>query len=427
MHGLSVMRLAKLARSNVDRQLLANGRSRENGAIAAIVGIFLGTGVLLGVGALVIDTGSLLYERRQLQSGADAAALSIAQSCAKDPLSTNCTNPFTPSTLPSTLVDLAGANAADGKSDIARVCASKALHDSNPTAFPDICTDWLATPAPPDPGLVECPRTSSTLNYVEVRTSTRTNSGTVLPPVLSQMLSGAGTQYSNTTVKACARAAWGPGTPPAPFPVTFNECEWNTDKGFQGLPPAGPGLGYGVTGNTTGNTVWPSAGSEVVLATAKKTIDCTSWNGHVAPGSFGNLDNLACNASPVDGWIQGNEGNPAPCSASVLHGMVGTVVYIPIFDCFTKTQGSFANCTDGKNHDWFHMQGYAPFYLTGFYFSGSGSAGNDIFPNSADYGSTPCSGSTRCISGWFTTAGVAGLIDTSGGPSFGTDAFQLAG
>ena len=38
--------------------------------------------VLIGVGALVIDSGALYAERRQLQNGADAAALAVAQDCA---------------------------------------------------------------------------------------------------------------------------------------------------------------------------------------------------------------------------------------------------------------------------------------------------------------------------------------------------------
>ena len=39
--------------------------------------------VLLGVGALVIDVGALYAERRQLQNGADAAALAVAADCAE--------------------------------------------------------------------------------------------------------------------------------------------------------------------------------------------------------------------------------------------------------------------------------------------------------------------------------------------------------
>ena len=39
--------------------------------------------VMIGMAALVIDVGSLLDEKRQLQNGADAAALAVAHSCAE--------------------------------------------------------------------------------------------------------------------------------------------------------------------------------------------------------------------------------------------------------------------------------------------------------------------------------------------------------
>lgn len=54
----------------------------ERGAIAVLVAITLT--VLMGVGALVLDVGALYVERRELQNGADAAALAIAESCALD-------------------------------------------------------------------------------------------------------------------------------------------------------------------------------------------------------------------------------------------------------------------------------------------------------------------------------------------------------
>ena len=44
--------------------------------------MLLGTGVLTGMGALVIDVGQIYQERAELQNGADAAALGVAKSCA---------------------------------------------------------------------------------------------------------------------------------------------------------------------------------------------------------------------------------------------------------------------------------------------------------------------------------------------------------
>jgi hypothetical protein len=58
-----------------------NGRRRdERGAMVIFLAAF--SVVMVGMAALVIDVGSLLDEKRQLQNGADAGALAIAQSCA---------------------------------------------------------------------------------------------------------------------------------------------------------------------------------------------------------------------------------------------------------------------------------------------------------------------------------------------------------
>jgi uncharacterized membrane protein len=45
-----------------------------------LVAIGLGSGVLLGTSALVVDVGRMHVEREQLVSGADAAAMATAQS-----------------------------------------------------------------------------------------------------------------------------------------------------------------------------------------------------------------------------------------------------------------------------------------------------------------------------------------------------------
>jgi len=52
----------------------------DDGSIAIIVAIVMV--VLLGMATLVVDVGRLYVERRQLQNGADAAALAVAVDCA---------------------------------------------------------------------------------------------------------------------------------------------------------------------------------------------------------------------------------------------------------------------------------------------------------------------------------------------------------
>jgi Flp pilus assembly protein TadG len=56
-------------------------RDKERGAVAVLVALLMV--VLLGFGAIAIDVGMLYAQQAQLQNGADAAALAIAQDCAK--------------------------------------------------------------------------------------------------------------------------------------------------------------------------------------------------------------------------------------------------------------------------------------------------------------------------------------------------------
>lgn len=55
----------------------------ERGAVAALYVVL--AVVLMGVGAVAVDFGQLAAERAQLQNGADAAALAVANTCAKSP------------------------------------------------------------------------------------------------------------------------------------------------------------------------------------------------------------------------------------------------------------------------------------------------------------------------------------------------------
>ncbi|GAC1489885.1 MAG: hypothetical protein NVS2B15_08050 [Pseudarthrobacter sp.] len=56
-------------------------KESERGAVAVIVALMMV--VLIGFGALALDVGMLYAQKTQLQNGADAAALAIAQDCAK--------------------------------------------------------------------------------------------------------------------------------------------------------------------------------------------------------------------------------------------------------------------------------------------------------------------------------------------------------
>jgi Flp pilus assembly protein TadG len=90
----------------------------ERGAVSVVVALLLVA--LLGFGAIAVDVGMLYAERTQLRNGADAAAVAIAQKCAKNASDPDCS---TTSTLAR---GLANGNANDGLSNIKSTALDKA-------------------------------------------------------------------------------------------------------------------------------------------------------------------------------------------------------------------------------------------------------------------------------------------------------------
>jgi hypothetical protein len=89
----------------------------ERGAISVIVALLLVA--LLGFTAIAVDVGMLYAERTQLRSGADGAALAIAQKCSRNLSDVDCsmTSPMASS--------LANSNANDGLSNIKTTALDK--------------------------------------------------------------------------------------------------------------------------------------------------------------------------------------------------------------------------------------------------------------------------------------------------------------
>lgn len=101
------------------RLTLATSSTRdERGAISIIVALMLVA--LLGFGAIAVDVAMMYSERTQLRNGADAAALAVAQKCAK-----SATDPDCSSTSP-LVANLANSNANDGLSNIKSAVLDKA-------------------------------------------------------------------------------------------------------------------------------------------------------------------------------------------------------------------------------------------------------------------------------------------------------------
>lgn len=86
------------------------GTEDESGVIAPLTALLIVA--LLGITAFAVDTAMMYSEHAQLQNGADSSALAIAQACADDVSSTDCSAPKAAATA------LSGDNALDGVANV---------------------------------------------------------------------------------------------------------------------------------------------------------------------------------------------------------------------------------------------------------------------------------------------------------------------
>jgi Putative Flp pilus-assembly TadE/G-like len=322
----------------------------DHGGVAVLVVALLGGGVLLGMLALVIDVGRLLEERRELQNGADAAATSLARSCAENRL--DCTAV----TAPAVADSIADVNANDSLAAIDSVCGSH-----------------VALPACPPPGdsVYDCgPLPDSGTAFVEVRASTQTQSGRSIRALFADQ---------DTTVAACSRAAWGSPLRSTGVAFTISLCEWQAATA--GGTVYGPAPPYPPTPSPTYERV-------LYLHTTDQNT-CTTGSGGL-PGGFGWLeDDSGCETTVEAG---GNYdalpglGTRPPCKPALANARAARdVVFVPIYD---DASGSGTNGT-------YHLNCFAAFVVTGYNLPGASAP-------SWLTGLAPCTGSTKCVSGFFT-------------------------
>lgn len=409
----------------VTRRLL-----KETGAVATIVALLLGGGVLIGFGALSIDVGNLMWERRQLQNGADAAALDLAKICGTaTAASTACST--TSAATDAALEQLVDGNANDGAGNLQTICAG------GPT-MPGVTLP--ACVAPNAAQLSNCPSIPAkyaAFPFVQAHTNTATTGGgTILPYTLAQAITGT----SGSSVGACARATWGsPVNASSTTPITISQCEWeqaSASGSNYAEPPVYNGSpsddGYG----GAGQPALPTA-NEVVLLTKYSDGSvpnaCEHWNGHDAPGAFSYLGTSSgCNVdAEPPAWVKGEAGNALPCSYTEFKGVLGTVVDIPVHYCMVRVPGSGSptgdpavsstpSCGLGSGRNWYYISGWAKFYISGYKVGGSQAA--NIYGTPEKCGGLS-GGGFRCLRGWFTTGVIS--ADSVGPPGGGFGAISV--
>ena len=310
---------------------------RDDGAVLVMVALMMT--MLLGVGALVIDLGALYVEKRELQNGADAAALAIAQGCAGG----NC---GAPNDIAKRYVDL---NARDRASGVEQVCGSPAPLTACSTAAP--------------------PGAAGATGWVKVSDVTQTSGGGnqvqfVLAPIMNPL--------TGATMRSSAVAAWGPLGSAKIAPVTFSLCEYLA-KGGTVSPPTFPSGVTFIYFHGVGGAREPGVGS------------CTpSPSGQDLPGGFGYVQNINCLSTiTADRWIKVSTGGlPPRCDPSQW---LNKEILIAIHD---QTRGT------GSNGE-YHVVGFVGFLVTAYKFGGNNSPDFKKCPLGSG-------GSADCIRGEFT-------------------------
>jgi hypothetical protein len=347
-------------------------KHNDTGAVSVIFAV-VSAFVLLPLLMLVVDTGGLYLERRQLQHGADAAVMAVARSCG-----TTCE--------PASAAVYAGPNTLRG-ADVIEVCGTLLGTSCTPSSVDPSASPYDCEPLPAGGDYVQ----------VQVRSAT----GGWQPWFFGNKLN----------VPACARAALGPlGSLSGGLPITMSICEWETAtaSGYAPPPPY---------------DAWPPPVSPdpalfertVELQSGGASSDPADPGCHrgpasaFVPGGFGWLESTDCTAVVEDGSVEGGEGssNELQCKDDLAnHWLNREPVFLPVHDVASGTGGGD-----------YEVAGYAAFVITGYDLASAGRKRSwltNTFPACPGPG-----GSGKCITGFFTQALAPSGGSVTLGPGFG--------
>lgn len=333
---------------------------RERGAVAIIVA--LAALVLFGMTAYVIDVGALYQERRELQTGADAAALAIARDCALG----DCAD------YNATAHTYVEANSSDGTATVAGI------------DFPP--TDRVRV------------RDEGSVDYTFARVFGKDSS----------------------VVHATATAMWGSPASATSRPLVFSLCEFTGALGPpsptpppyppERFDPPVPHVIYFHTGNNNpqDHDCAAQAGQD------------TDGNGKL-DGGFGWLDSDGCAAklNLADGayWAHASTGAAPPndCEPAQL---LDKDLLLPIFDdVIDGNSPGWANQCARSPKKCYRVYGFAGFHVTGFRFPGAGAGWSG--------GVSPCTAPLTCIGGYFIRFVPSAEGATPGGVDLGAYIVKL--
>lgn len=402
----------------------------DDGIVALLVALFVGAGVLTVLAALVIDIGAMQLERRQLQNGAEAAAVTAAYECSMAAQATYGCGNRTPA------ITVASHNARDGASAV--VDGDLCGKGGQPALLP--CNENTRS-------VRNCPNPFVTgVNGTQVTASTLSSGGSsFLPQFFSQVVPGFGPR----TITACAQAQWGPpGAFDGVIGIAIDKACWDAW--------VAAGAGYGPSSYTNASTwehILRFGGGSAAVGNCVGTSVSSMGFGWLATTNNCMLDTARAGSSTIGAWLYGDSGNNIPttgspnCNQMIVAdalastaGFERTKLAVPVFDCVyhvTNAGTPTNNCptsvpapTTLSNGVYYHVIGYASWYLTGYYATPS-----QRYPssNAAPYTFTydnlgaNCSSSQTCISGWFARATLLSSATIGNQDDYGFNIVKLVG
>ncbi|MGH9165358.1 MAG: pilus assembly protein TadG-related protein [Acidimicrobiales bacterium] len=342
-------------------------RRDQRGATAVVVALLIVP--LFGFGALVLDVGALYQEKRELQNGADAAAMAVARDCAAGACGSASVTADT----------YADANANDGQSNIDQICG----------VGPGLTA--CAAPAPTVPAGVN--------GYVRVTTATReTSSGTnQITYGLARVL----TSQTGQTVKASTVVAWGAPGGKITTQLTISKCEFDSFT-----DPLGLGIRVFAISPFTGLP------KTIFFHNTSSAGTCPAGpSGADLPGGFGWLDSVNCGALINAGnWVNDKTGNSVPSDCHPSQWQNQTIL-LPIYDATNGLNGSNGS---------YHIAGFAAFYVVGYRFP------SEKFPSNVKCTLLDNSSSV-CLKGYFTKYLTSADTFGGAGSDFGVTTVKITG
>jgi Flp pilus assembly protein TadG len=368
----------------------------ESGATTVIVAVLLF--VLVGMAAFVVDIGDVMWERRMLQSSADAAALAVAIDCAQG----DC-----------------------GSQPEYQLTASSYAEQNN----------WRGAEVVSITGPNGAP--TVTVEGREVTVTVATQGTDDRPGVLRQWFSGVLGRNEGLSTQASATAIWGAvAVTDAELPLTVSVCDWEDTFG-----PWDPSGDYDVPSldDVKKDVANGDLGQIIQFhdVTAKDEPEgCAAQPGHDAdgddklPAGWGwldadeeSLDGCAIKSIPAtekgEGyfWADKDPGNNVPKDVAVCIAnayKAGAPVVIPVFVDFRDKKLN----PDG-NKDQYLLYAPAAFYLTGYAFPG-----NEEGMTKKQCVESTNGGSDTCIRGHWVRKVDAGKVPT-GEIELGVNTVQL--